>query len=84
MRFFSYADADSSDDDLPIAQIAKKHKKSASAVESDSDEDILLTDLSKKVRARIPQISIPTVLGTHGFALHCLPDFGSCANEPLY
>lgn len=73
LRFFSYAEVDSTDDDLPIAQIAKKHKKSAAALESDSDEDILLTDLSKKVRAS--QISIPTVLGTQGFALPALARF---------
>ena len=40
---------DSSDDDMPIAQLAKKHKQAAPAVESDSDDDVLLTDLPKKV-----------------------------------
>lgn len=39
----------SDDDDVPIAQLAKKHKKAAPAVDSDSDDDVLLTDLSKKV-----------------------------------
>lgn len=34
---------------MPIAQLAKKHKKAAPAVESDSDDDVLLTDLPKKV-----------------------------------
>lgn len=76
MRCSLFSLSDSSDDDLPIAQIAKKHKKGAAAVESDSDEDILLTDLSKKVRARNPQISIAMVAeGAHGFALTMLPRF---------
>lgn len=43
---------DSSDDDMPIAQLAKKHKKAAPAVESDSDDDVLLTDLPKKTAAK--------------------------------
>lgn len=46
---------DSSDDDMPIAQLAKKHKKAAPAVESDSDDDVLLTDLPKKVMPIIQQ-----------------------------
>lgn len=49
---------DSSDDDMPIAQLAKKHKQAAPAVESDSDDDVLLTDLPKKVMPMIQQYNI--------------------------
>lgn len=50
--FASSASApDSDDDNLPIAQFAKKHKKSAAPVDSDSEDDTLLTDLMK-VRAQ--------------------------------
>lgn len=42
---------DSDDDNLPIAQFTKKHKKNVARVESDSEDDTLLTDLMK-VRAR--------------------------------
>lgn len=34
---------------MPIAQLAKKHKQATPAAESDSDDDVLLTDLPKKV-----------------------------------
>lgn len=39
--------ADSDDDNLPIAQFTKKHKKSAAPPDSDSEDDTLLTDLMK-------------------------------------
>eukprot|EP00904_Undaria_pinnatifida_P007190 jgi/Undpi1/3600/HiC_scaffold_16.g06971.m1 len=42
----------SDDDDVPIAQLAKKHKKATPAVDSDSDDDVLLTDLSKKTATK--------------------------------
>lgn len=38
---------------MPIAQLAKKHsatKKKSAVAESDSDDDVLLTDLKKTVR----------------------------------
>lgn len=38
---------DSDDDNLPIAQFTKKHKKNVARVESDSEDDTLLTDLMK-------------------------------------
>lgn len=38
---------DSDDDNLPLAQFTKKHKKSVAAADSDSEDDTLLTDLMK-------------------------------------
>eukprot|EP00903_Cladosiphon_okamuranus_P011057 g10438.t2 len=38
---------DSDDDNLPIAQFTKKHKKNAAPADSDSEDNTLLTDLMK-------------------------------------
>lgn len=76
-----FSPSDSSDDDLPIAQIAKKHKRSAAAIKSISDEDILLTDLPKKVKPRKSQMSIAAYLLLMG--LFCLV-LGSRASAPSY